>query len=202
MLKAQAVTSFLVAGLLSAALFGCSGAAEGDDSASAVTVGSESAALKLPPISDAKLAPPAGNRLAFANDAIGVQIYSCQAAGSGFAFTFVAPEASLFDCNGKVVIKHFGGPTWQSVADGSSVVAKKVGELTDDPKSIAELLLQATTHGGNGIMSDVTFIQRLETVGGLAPTDGCDASQVGVVARVPYTATYFFYKAGRPVTTN
>jgi hypothetical protein len=194
MLKAQAVTSFLVAGLLSAALFGCSGAAEGDDSASAVTVGSESAALKLPPISDAKLAPPAGNRLAFANDAIGVQIYSCQAAGSGFAFTFVAPEASLFDCNGKVVIKHFGGPTWQSVADGSSVVAKKVGELTDDPKSIAELLLQATTHGGNGIMSDVTFIQRLETVGGLAPTSPCDAGNVGATARVPYSATYFFYR--------
>ena len=84
----------------------------------------------------------------------------------------------------------------------SVIVAKKIADFTDDPKSIAELLLQATTHAGKGIMSDVTFIQRLETVGGLAPTDGCDASQVGVVARVPYTATYFFYKAGQPVTTH
>jgi hypothetical protein len=202
MFKPQAAMPLLTAGLLSISLSGCSGADASDDSATTRAVGSESAALMLPPISSASLAPPAGNRLAFANDATGVQIYSCQPVGDGFAFTFVAPEASLFDCNGKVVINHFGGPTWQSVADGSSVVAKKVKELTDDPKSIAELLLEATAHGGSGIMSDVTFIQRLETVGGLAPTDGCDASQVGVVARVPYTATYFFYKKGRSVTTH
>jgi hypothetical protein len=44
-------------------------------------------------------------------------------------------------------------------------------------------------------MSDVTFIQRLDTVGGLAPTSACDAQHVGEVAGVEYTATYYFYRA-------
>jgi hypothetical protein len=127
-----------------------------------------------------------------------VQIYSCQAVATGFAFGFVAPEASLFDRRGRVVINHFGGPTWQSVADGSSVIGTKIADFTDDPKSIAELLLSGSSHTGKGIMSDVTFIQRLETVGGVAPSSGCDAAHVGDVVRVPYSATYFFYKADDP----
>ncbi len=47
----------------------------------------------------------------------------------------------------------------------------------------------------NGKMSGVTFIQRLETTGGLAPATGCDATTVGAGARVPYTAAYYFLKA-------
>jgi hypothetical protein len=43
-------------------------------------------------------------------------------------------------------------------------------------------------------MADVSYIQRLDTAGGLAPTTGCDASHVGAIARVDYTATYFFYR--------
>jgi hypothetical protein len=195
MLKIQRAIPFLAANLLLVPLVGCSGADAGDNSATLGEVASESSALKsFPPLPSPKLAVPEGNRLAFYNDALGVQIYSCQAVAAGFAFTFVAPEASLFD-HGKVVIKHFGGPTWQSIADGSSVVATKIADFTDDPKSIAELLLQASSHEGKGIMADVTYIQRLETVGGLAPTEGCDASHVGVTARVPYSATYFFYRA-------
>ena len=37
-------------------------------------------------------------------------------------------------------------------------------------------------------------IQRLQTTGGLAPSSGCDATTVGAVARVPYTAVYFMYR--------
>jgi hypothetical protein len=73
-----------------------------------------------------------------------------------------------------------------------------VAGFTDDPNSIAELLLKASSHQGKGIMDDITYIQRLETVGGLAPTEGCDADHVGVIARVPYSATYFFYRADSP----
>jgi len=46
-----------------------------------------------------------------------------------------------------------------------------------------------------GRFSDVTSIQRLSTVGGLAPTDGCDAAHISSIAQVPYTAQYVFYKA-------
>jgi len=61
--------------------------------------------------------------------------------------------------------------------------------------AIPWLLLGATSHGGeNGKMTQVTSIQRLSTVGGLAPATGCDADHVGATADVPYDADYFFYR--------
>lgn len=191
--------SLVAVGVTVASLAGCSSAGSGDESLSPGAVGSESSALRsFPPVPDPTLAVQKGNHLAFFHDALGVQIYSCQQGSNGFAFGFVAPEASLFDHRGNVVIKHFGGPTWQSVADGSSVVGTTIAKFTDDPDSIAELLLSGSSHTGKGIMSDVTFIQRLETVGGLAPSTGCDAAHLGEVVRIPYSATYFFYRADHP----
>jgi hypothetical protein len=185
----------LTSTLILTPLVGCSSADAMDDSAAPEEVATESAALKsFPPLPSPKLAVPEGNQLAFFFDALGVQIYSCQATASGHAWTFVAPEASLFNPRGKLVVKHFGGPTWQSVADGSKVVATKVDEFTDDPASIPELLLIASSHEGKGVMADVTYIQRLETVGGIAPTSTCDAVNAGATARVPYSSTYYFYR--------
>jgi len=156
----------------------------------------ESLSLRSSPsLPSPTLAVPEGNRLEFFHDAVGVQIYACQAAANGYAWTFLAPEASLFDCRGKVVVSHYAGPTWKSVTDESSVVAAKVAGFTDDPSAIPELLLEATSHEGKGRMADVTYIQRLETTGGLAPSSGCDAEHVGDLARVDYTATYYFYRA-------
>ena len=197
--KTMNVVSLLAVGVTVVSLAGCSSAGSQEESPSSGAVGSESSALRsFPPLPDSTLAAPKGNHLAFFHDAVGVQIYSCQQGSSGFAFGFVAPEARLFDHRGNVVINHFGGPTWQSVADGSSVIGTTIAKFTDDPNSIAELLLAGSSHTGNGIMSDVTFIQRLETVGGLAPSTGCDADHLGEVVRVPYTATYFFYRANDP----
>lgn len=195
MFNVRAALSLVMMGLPIAS-FGCAAADGQGDTTESEAVESASSMLKsFPPLPSPTLAVPEGNRLAFYFDAIGVQIYACQSTASGFGFTFQAPEASLFDRRGRLVIKHFGGPAWQSVDDGSKVIATKIADFTDDPRSIPELLLRASSHEGKGRMADVTYIQRLETVGGLAPAGGCDADHVGVVARVPYTATYFFYRA-------
>ncbi|HMJ12980.1 MAG TPA: DUF3455 domain-containing protein, partial [Polyangiaceae bacterium] len=89
---------------------------------------------------------------------------------------------------------HYAGPTWE-YRDGSKVVAARVSGFTADPTAIPLLLLSAVSHEGKGKMSKVTYIQRLDTAGGLAPTAGCDASHVGEIARAGYAATYVFYKA-------
>jgi hypothetical protein len=47
-------------------------------------------------------------------------------------------------------------------------------------------------------MQNVSYIQRLDTAGGLAPTTGCTADHVGEIAEVPYTATYYFYVPKNP----
>jgi hypothetical protein len=151
----------------------------------------------LPRLPSPTLGVPEGNELAFQANASGVQIYSCTASvsGTGAAWTFQGPEASLRDQQGRVIIKHYAGPTWQSLADNSKVVAGKVAEFTANPKAIPELLLSAKTHEGAGMMADVTYIQRLKTSGGLSPNAGCDAAHIGNTARIAYTASYFFYRA-------
>jgi len=45
-----------------------------------------------------------------------------------------------------------------------------------------------------GKFSDVTSIQRLSTVGGIAPSTPCDSGNLGSISQVPYTAQYVLYK--------
>jgi Protein of unknown function (DUF3455) len=176
---------------------GCGGTADAGAGESASVAQSSLSGLSkrsLPLLPSSTLAVPAGNELDFFYDAVGVQIYGCQATTTGFAWVFQAPEATLFGRHGHVAGKHFAGPTWEA-NDVSLVVGAKVAAFTVDATSIPWLLLQAKSHSGDGRMSEVTYIQRLETTGGIAPTTGCDASHLGEVARVGYTATYFFYEA-------
>jgi hypothetical protein len=142
---------------------------------------------------DPTLAVPDGNQLKFFYDAVGVQIYTCSATATGFGWVFKAPEANLYDKHGRAAGIHYVGPTWEST-DGSKVGAAKVAGFTADPSAIPELLLKAVSHTGEGEMSEVTYIQRLDTVGGLAPTSGCDSGHVGDLSRIDYTATYYFYE--------
>jgi hypothetical protein len=146
----------------------------------------------------ANLAPPAGQVKQQELLGIGAQVYTCRAsamAASGYEWAFSAPAAVLLDDSGAIAGTHFGGPTWQA-NDGSSVVAEVV-ERAPSPElsAIPWLLLRVTSSGAPGSFSDVTYIQRLDTTGGLAPTDSCDAEHVGTVARVPYTAAYVLFSA-------
>jgi hypothetical protein len=197
MFKVHGSISLLATGF-ACVCFACSAAEPNDNapaSADSESVSARGQLLKtFPPLPSPKLAVPDDSRLAFYYDAIGVQIYSCQATATGYAWTFQAPEAKLFDRRGHLLVKHYAGPTWEAVSDHSKVVAKKLAEFSAHAEAIPELLLQATGHDGKGQMADVSYIQRLETVGGLSPSAGCDAGHVGASARVDYTATYFFYK--------
>jgi hypothetical protein len=101
----------------------------------------------------------------------------------------------------------FGSPTWQSSFDSSAVWGNKVGSIAagSDPScptsgAIPCLLLQAigsqTGPSGGKFMTVTTYIQRLNTTGGTAPSTGCVLStDVGSQVLVPYTADYYFYKA-------
>ena len=144
---------------------------------------------------------PAGNTLFKVDYAVGVQIYACNATTTGgHAWTFVAPRANLYNRRGRHTMIHFAGPTWQH-RDGSSVVGAVVANTPGAPGAIPHLLLRATktapgTFGDKLVKT--TFIQRLETSGGVAPAAAtCNASTVGAQAEVPYTASYAFWKASR-----
>lgn len=124
---------------------------------------------------------PKGEEVVLMGHATGVQIYVCQAGvDKKFAWVLRAPEAELTDTAGKKIIHHFVGPTWQHV-DGSEVTGKKVAQAdAPKPDAIPWLLLTATSHAGEGILSRVTSIQRIHTEGALRQTQ--------IHARHPRTA--------------
>ncbi|MDB5865687.1 MAG: hypothetical protein JWO70_3493 [Betaproteobacteria bacterium] len=128
--------------------------------------------------------------------ATGVQIYDCAASKADplrFEWVFRAPEADLFDTNGRRIGKHYAGPTWESV-DGSTVVGEVKGrDDGPDPDAIPWLLLAAKSASGSGAFGRVQSIQRINTVGGKAPEGGCSQATAGKEARVPYKATYYLY---------
>jgi hypothetical protein len=141
-----------------------------------------------PPAVPDNVKPPAGEKLARQAKAEGDQIYTCD----GSSWTLAGPDAKLFDETGKQVGSHFTGPTWEW-SDGSRVVGRPVANATPDPDSIPWLLLTATDHQGDGVLRDVTSIQRLSTKGGKVHARGCDASHKGEKTRSHYTAVYYFY---------
>lgn len=150
-----------------------------------------------PPQVANSLKVPAGQVLRLEGKATGVQIYECKKADNAnkFAWTLKAPEADLFNDQGKKIIKHYGGPTWEA-NDGSKVVgAVKASANSPEAGAISWLLLQAKSNDGNGSLSKVTYIQRVNTVGGKAPAQGCDQAHTGAQVRVNYKADYFFWTA-------
>ena len=157
---------------------------------SATTVlASSSLAQQLPP----QLQPPANEQLLLQVHAKGEQVYICQEGVTQFAWALKAPDAQLFDKDGKPFGKHFAGPSWQA-SDGSRVTGKALANVpSPDSDSISWLLVNVVSHDGNGVLSRATSIQRLNTKGGKAPASGCDASHVGQETRVPYSADYLFF---------
>jgi len=205
-LHSKIAAAFMALTLASAAGFGQSAFAD---------------AVKAPSV-PSDLQPDEGNVAFFEGHATGTQDYVCLPSTTGFAWTFFAPQATLFqnikwlprDLKQQIVT-HFLSPnpaenglaraTWQSSFDTSAVWAK-IKTPSTDPAFVAAgaipwLLLDVVgaqrgpTEGA--VLTPAVQIQRINTHGGVAPSAGCSQSaNVGATALVPYTADYFFYKAG------
>jgi len=145
--------------------------------------------------------------------AVGTQNYICLPSSLNpdvRAWTLFGPQATLFEDNDKQIITHFLSPnpdesgtlraTWQHSRDTSAVWAMMIRTPALVPGAIPWLLLRVVgaEEGptGGDKLTKTAFIQRLNTTGGVAPSEGCSIpSDVGKRAFVPYTADYFFYKA-------
>jgi hypothetical protein len=129
--------------------------------------------------------------LAFHVYAKGVQIYRW----NGAAWVLDAPRASLFaeeNFFGEVGT-HYAGPHWESKSGSKVKAARVLGTgCTPDPTAVAWLLLKKVETSGAGIFANVEYIQRTNTVGGLAPAE---PGALNEVREIPYTAEYYFYRA-------
>ncbi len=122
----------------------------------------------------------------------GSQVYACIRDGERFAWTLQRPDATLIDETGKARGQHGAGPSWTAL-DGSAVFGTIVTSVpAPAPGAIPWLVLRASRHVGNGLMSGVGYVLRTDTEGGAVPSAGCDASHEGAEERRPYRATYTF----------
>ncbi|MCZ1003795.1 DUF3455 domain-containing protein [Streptomyces mirabilis] len=140
----------------------------------------------------AALKVPDGNRLTGVFSAAGVQTYTC----ADGAWKLLEPAATLWaknDRSHRPVALHSRGPVWVSTVDGSAVNA---AAIANSPKTgtIPELLLQSTATRGTGVFAGVSYVQRLDTHGGVAPTTACTGTDQ---ISVRYSATYAFYKSAK-----
>ena len=162
---------------------------------------------------------PAGHKPFLRGHAVGTQNYMClpfpipSPSPSGYAWSLVGPQATLFMFNvyGTQIITHFLSPnpveadtpraTWQDSRDTSAVWAKLKTNATVvvNPSAIPWLLLEVVGSesgpSGGDRLTETTYIQRVNTIGGLAPISGCDRDNVGVRKFIEYEADYIFYKA-------
>ena len=179
-------------------------------------------AVALPVAASAQVNPPAvptnlqveaGYAPYLMAHAEGTQNYICLSTPKGFEWTFLGPQATLFDGAEQQVTTHYLSPnpvesgaaraTWQHSIDSSAVWAAAIANSTDPafvaPNSIPWLLLrvvgdQAGPTGGASLVG-TAFIQRVNTAGGIAPAAGCkSAKDVGKKMLVPYSTDYVFYR--------
>lgn len=139
---------------------------------------------------------PAGHKVAMETVGVGEITYECRirtGTTDQWEWVFVGPDAKLMDRSGKVVGRYWGPPaTWENM-DGSKVTATQVAVAPAAAGSIPLQLVKANPAMGQGAMTGTTYIQRVATQGGVAPTAACtpNAKQI-----VKYQADYIFYKAG------
>jgi len=167
----------------------------------------------LPAVPEA-IQVPTGNQLFLVRHAVGTQDYVCLPSGSDFKYVLVTPRATLYDDDEQKVATHYISPnpleggtprvTWENVADAGTVWAQAMQTSTDTdfvaPGAIGWVLLkvvgtQAASGNQDGVAA-TTYVQRLNTAGGMAPSTGCGSSaEVGNLAFVPYLADYYFYQS-------
>ena len=143
------------------------------------------------------IAVKAGQKPFLVGHAVGVQIYRCGPVAGGYKWNPVGPRADVYGDNGRLIMTHFAGPSWQA-KDGSKVVAAVEDRATVDPTAIPWLRLVVTSATGTDgdRLVDTTYIQRIATAGGLAPAAAdCNAGTAGDLEEVDYTADYVFWKA-------
>jgi subtilisin family serine protease len=138
---------------------------------------------------------PMGQKVMMTTTGIGELTYECREkkdmAGQ-HEWVFVGPVATLYGSGRKVVGKYYAGPTWES-SDGSKVTGKQLAVALAGTANIPLQLVKAEPATGAGAMAGVTYIQRLNTKGGVAPATACNAAAKGQRQQVAYEADYVFY---------
>jgi hypothetical protein len=145
---------------------------------------------------DSEIPAPANAVVVREVQAGGAQVYACRQSPAGtYAWTLAGPNAILINADGTSFGTHSPGPTW-TANDGSTIVADGAHPVTLVKRAgaVPALLLSVASSTGSGVLTGVRFVRRWDTLGGVAPDAGCDASHADARVAVHYSAIYTFYR--------
>lgn len=145
---------------------------------------------------------PAGNKMVLETLHTGEIKYQCRIkAGTDnqAAWLFIGPDARILKRDGnnsnKDIGRYYGPPaTWEGT-DGAKVVGMQVSVAPNGAANIPLQLVKITTSTGAGELAGTTFVQRLNTKGGVAPSGPCTVASLNNTVFVPYQSDYIFWKA-------
>ncbi len=145
---------------------------------------------------------PAGHQVALETVGKGEITYECRAKAAmpgSFEWVFVGPQADLASRAGNRIGTYFGPPATWAAMDGSKITGTQVAVAPSGAGNIPSQLVKANPAMGNvataGAMTGITYVQRVATQGGVAPSSLCDGSSAGRKEVVKYQADYIFWKA-------
>lgn len=143
----------------------------------------------------APVAAPAGHMAERQLVGRGMITYACKISAGMAGWTLVGTEATLHNHQGTKVGRHYGPPATFRAEDGSIVTGKEIAAspLVTGSDNLPAQLWEANPATGLGMMRGVTYVQRLNVQGGVAPQRRCDPAEEKQV--VNYQATYIFYRA-------
>ena len=135
---------------------------------------------------------PAGHNEVLRLHGHGVQIFRCEAQVGDAHWVYRLPEAELDGPDGRVVVRHGVNLSFEHV-DGSRLIGNIVDHVAAPDDDALPWLLIATKSFGEGALDGISYVQRINTGGGMPPAR-CEGSQAGQILRVPFTADFVFYR--------
>lgn len=139
---------------------------------------------------------PAGNTVALETRATGILNYECKPTATGpYGWVLVSPQANLLDRTGKDVVAYSGPPATFKHVDGSSVIGTQIAVAPNGEYTLP-LQLSTAQSMGSGALQGISYIQRVNTKGGIEKTKPCAALNTGEKLTLPYQADYIFWRQG------
>jgi hypothetical protein len=155
---------------------------------------------EMPPFSQdglpAAVQVPRGFQVALETTGTGQIKYMCRANASGsHAWALAQVTAKLVDRKGKPIIDYTGPPASFAHEDGSTISASALAQVPSSPGNLTFQLFAVDKVNKLGTLMGMTHIQRVATVGGVAPAKPCDASFLNASEMVNFQADYIFYRS-------
>jgi hypothetical protein len=121
----------------------------------------------------------------------GVQIFRCESRDGRLKWVYQLPDAELRDAAGKLAVRHGARMSFEHV-DGSRLLGE-IEDHVDSPldRSVPWLLIR-TQSFGKGALAGVSYVQRIDTIGG-KPPESCEAAQANQILRVAFSADFVFF---------